>query len=121
MGALTVTETAQTLDHLGYENIDNPSTYVQAYVLPQLAQLTNDAALVTVRAHLDRLNAIYAEQSAIISKFKLKEVKGIVFAGDGEVRLWGMYCMWVKKLAVSLDLKPNPELYGSGGGGRPIV
>jgi hypothetical protein len=121
MGALTATEIAQSLDHLAYENVDDPSAYVQVYVLPRLNQMTDDAALVIVRAHLASLNEIYAEQKAIISKFKLKEVKGIVFSDAGEIRLWGMYCMWVKKLAATLSLKPNPELYGRSSGGRPIV
>ena len=119
-GPLTDTEKAQILDHLGWSIGLFVQDYPYVYVQPVLNGLVIEAHLAVIRGHLDSLNAIYIEQKAIISKFKLTEVKGIKFANDAELRLWGMYQDWVYKLAASLNVNANPELYGRRGG-RPIV
>lgn len=118
MGALTSTEKAQIRDHMGWSNGLFMQDYSYIYVQPVLDGITDDAKLEIIRAHLTRLNKVYAQLDDLVENMALKEVKGIVFDGSAEGRLWAMYRDWLIKLCQALDLNPNRP---RGGGGRRIL
>jgi len=97
-----------------------PDKYVEVYVIPAMQQLQDEARLTIVRAHLTRLNNIYAQLDASIEDFSLREVKGIKFANDTEERLWGMYNDFVAKMQAALSIKANPQ-WQKHNASRPII
>lgn len=117
MGALTTEEKAQIRDHMGWSNGLFMQDYSYIYVQPVLDGLTDDAKLAIVRAHLQRLNAIYTALDGLVENLNIREVKGIVFDATAEGRLWALYASWLKRLCRALDLSPNRQASG----GRRIL
>lgn len=118
MGALTDAEKAEIRDHMGWSNGLFQQDYSYIYVQPVLDGVTDDAKLTIIRAHLEKLNAIYTKLGELVDNIDIKEVKGIVFDGTAEGRLWAMYRDWLIKLCQALDLSPNRK---RSGGGRRII
>jgi hypothetical protein len=119
-GPLTATEKAQIIDHGSWSNGLFQNDYTVIYVQPVLDGITDEASLAVIRGHLTRLNGIY-EKLEDLSKIPLKEVKGIVFDGSAEGRLWALYSDWRKKLYDALDLQANTKTARRRSGGRPII
>ncbi len=111
-GPLTELEIAQIVDHLGYDNAQFATNYVEAWIKPTLEALTNEASLTIVRGHLETLNTVQAKIKSLVSKAELSEVKGIKFYLGAEARLWATYNAYVAKLGAATRLTPNQAMYG---------
>lgn len=109
MPFLTDTEKVQITDHLGWDNAEIQSQYVNTVLNPRLEADFSAAKLELVREHLGRLNKTYGQLDEAAEDFGLDEAGGVKFSRVAEGRLGGMYAFWQGKLAKALNLKINTE------------